>query len=122
MYNIPRDLLDGYRAAPAVYEALLQGCTQEQAQAAKGGDEGWSVVEVMCHMRDAEERAFERIRLMRDQDEPFLSAYDQDVWARERNYAAQALRDVLASFYSIRAQHIAELAELTPEQWERTGL
>ena len=121
MYDISQDLLDGFRAAPTVFEALLRDCTQEQAQAARGGDENWSVVEVICHLRDAEERGLERMRAMRDADAPFLPAYDQDVWARERNYAAADLREALAAFLQLRAQHVADLAALPPVAWERPG-
>jgi len=121
MYDTGKDLLDALRAAPDVFTALLGGCTQERAQAAKGGDENWSVVEVMCHLRDAEERALERVRAMKAQDYPFLAAYDQDLWATERNYAAQQLSEALDAFLRFREQHIAELAELLPQDWERVG-
>jgi hypothetical protein len=121
LYDTAKDLLDGFRAAPAVLEALLQGCTQAQAQAARGGDENWSVVEVVCHLRDAEERGLERMRAMRDEAEPFLPAYDQDAWAAERHYAAADLRAALAAFMRLRAQHIAELAALPADGWERAG-
>lgn len=40
-------LVDALRAMPIVFQALLQGCTQEQAQARRGGDDGWSVLEVL---------------------------------------------------------------------------
>ncbi len=121
MYDVPKDLLDAFRAAPEVYQALLRGCSQQQAQAARGGDEGWSVVEVICHLRDAEERAIERMRAMRDQDEPLLPSYDQDAWASERNYAAADLDAALTAFLQLRAQHIAELEALAPPSWERAG-
>ena len=78
MYDSSKDLLDALRATPSVLEALLYGCTQEQARTARGGDEGWSVVEVVCHLRDAEERALERMRSMRDAASPHLAAYDQE--------------------------------------------
>jgi len=122
MYNIPKDLLDAFKAAPDVYKALLEGCTQEQARAAKGGDENWSVVEVVCHLRDAEERGLERMRALRDDDNPFVAGYDQDEWARERNYAGADLREAFDAFLRFRATHLAELAALTPEQWERPGM
>ena len=114
-------LTDALRATPTVLEALLHGCTQEQAQTARGGDEGWSVVEVVCHLRDNEERALERMRLMRDETDPFIAAYDQEQWARERNYAADNLREALAAFVRLRTSHVAELSALTPAEWERTG-
>jgi hypothetical protein len=98
MYDTRKDLLDAFAAARDVFTGLLAGCTPEQAWQARGGDENWSVVEVMCHLRDAEERAIERTRAMRDQDDPFLPGYDQEQWARERNYAASDLASTLAAF------------------------
>jgi hypothetical protein len=121
MYYVPKDLLDALRAAPAVYEGVLRGCTPEQAREARGGDEDWSVVEVMCHLRDAEERALERMRAMRDADAPLLASYDQEAWARERNYAAADLREALAAFVRLRQQHVDELAALPAAAWQRSG-
>jgi hypothetical protein len=114
-------LIDALRAALTIFETLLHGCTQEQAQAARGGDEGWSAVEIICHLRDNEECMLERMRLMRDEADPFIAAYDQEQWARERNYAADNLREALAAFVRLRTSHIAELAALTPAEWEHTG-
>jgi hypothetical protein len=121
MYDIPKDLLDAFRSAPAVLEALLAGCTQDQAQSTRGGDENWSVVEVVCHLRDVEERGLLRMRLMRDQENPFLEAYDQEAWAHERSYAQADLRQALASFLQFRKQHVAELEALAAEDWKRSG-
>lgn len=121
MYNIAQDLLDALRATPETLEGLLADCTQEQASTARGGDEGWSVIEAMCHLRDAEERAVERMHLMRDAEHPNIAAFDQEQWAQERNYAANDLRDALAAFTRFRAQHVAELEQLSAQQWERTG-
>ena len=114
-------LVDALRAMPIVFQASLQGCTQEQAQALRGGDDGWSVLEVLCHLRDNEERVLERMRLMRDEVDPFIAAYDQEQWARERTYTADNLREALETFVRLRAIHIAELVALTLADWERTG-
>jgi hypothetical protein len=121
MYDAAKDLLDAYRSAPTVLQELLRDVFQQQAQAARGGDEGWSVVAVVCHLRDAEERALERTQLMRDQDDPFLAGYDQEQWARERTYAAADLDGALAAFLHHRSLHIAALDALPVEAWERSG-
>ena len=114
-------LVDALRATPTVLDVLLHGYTQEQAQAVRDGDENWSVVELVCHLRDNEECVLERMRLMRDETDPFIAAYDQEQWARERHYAADNLREALAAFVRLRTSHIAELAALTLAEWERTG-
>src|SRR3954449_3801144 len=98
MYNIPGDLLDAFKAAPEVVAKVLEGCTQEQAVAAKGGDENWSVVEGGCHLRDAEERGLQRTRQMRDQDDPSLKDHDQDAWACERNNPPDHFHECLTAF------------------------
>lgn len=121
MYDSSKDLLDALRAGSQVFGGLLQHCTPEQAKNARGGDENWSVAQVICHLRDAEERALERMRAMRDQTEPFLPGYDQEQWAIERNYAAAELGEAFMGFIKFRTQHIAELEALPPEGWERVG-
>jgi hypothetical protein len=121
MYNTAQDLLDAFRATPETLHRVLQGCTQEQAEAARGGDENWSVVEIICHLRDAEERALERVRSMRDESDPFLAAYNQEQWAKDRNYAKADLSEALEGFLRLRATHMAELEALDPHDWERTG-
>jgi hypothetical protein len=114
-------LLDALRASPEVFEGLLRGVTQEQARAARGGDEQWSVVQVVCHLRDNEQFRLERIRLMRAQDNPYVAAYDQEKLAKDRNYAADDFRTALAAFLRVRSSVVAEFASLTAAEWERTG-
>lgn len=121
MYDSEQDLLDALRATPDVLDSLVGQYTPEQARAIRSGDEGWTAVEIICHLRDAEERAVERMTAMRDQEQPFLPGYDQEVWARERNYAAQDLVNALADFKRYRAQHVAALAGLSRPQWQRIG-
>jgi len=121
MYDQSKDLLDALRAGTDVLEGLLVGCGDDEARAARGGDEGWSVVEVVCHLRDAEERAAERVRMMLAEVEPFLAAYDQNVWARERDYAGATLRPAVAAFARFRAAHVAQLEGLDAGGWARTG-
>lgn len=121
MYNTAQEIVDAQRAALEIYPTLLANCTEERARAARGGDEGWSVVEVMCHMRDAEEIALSRMQAMRDNDNPAIAGYDQDELANDRNYAASTLHDALDAFLKLRAQHVEELAALSAEDWQRVG-
>ncbi len=121
MYNSTSEMVEALQATPEVLEALLQGVTQAEAQAARGGEEGWSVVQVMCHLRDAEAFMLERMRALRDQPDAQLTGFDQEAWARERHYETSDWGQAFAAFQQLRAQHVAELAALSPEAWERSG-
>jgi hypothetical protein len=121
MYDTTRDVLDALRAAPDALDGLLDGVDDDLARRARGGDEGWSLVEIVCHLRDCEERAVERLRAMLDDDQPFLAAYDQDAWAVERGYADDDLRRAAAAFATHRAAHVAALRDRSPGAWERRG-
>lgn len=121
MYDLHRDLLDALKATPETLTGLLAGVNQVQAHSARGGDEDWSVVEVVCHLRDAEEFFIKRMQAMRDQDNPAITGYDQAALAHERNYKAADLQKALKGFIAFRQQAIQEFSQLTPEQWERPG-
>ena len=121
MYDLHHDLLDALKATPETLTGLLSGVSQAQASSAKGGDENWSVVEVVCHLRDAEEISLQRMQAMRDQENPPITAYDQEALARQRNYRSADLRSALAGFISFRQQYITALSALTPAEWDRPG-
>jgi hypothetical protein len=129
MYDVHRELIETLAATPETLAGLLRGVSDAQARSAVGGDEGWSVIEVICHLRDAERIGIERMAAMRDQVNPQIIGFDQDALAREKKYAeadpstgsGQALALALADFTRMRAEYVAALAALTPEQWERPG-
>jgi hypothetical protein len=121
MYHTTQDLQAAFGATPDTLRGLLRGCTHEEAAVARGGDENWSVVEVICHLRDAEESALARMRLMRDEENPWLAAYDQDAWAVERQYAAERLETAVTAFLQRRTIYLTELAALAEEAWQRRG-
>ena len=121
MYDTAHDLTDALAAAPDALVGALAGVDDDLARRAPGGDEGWSVVEVVCHLRDAEERAAERMRAIRDEDDSRIAGYDQDAWAMERCYAEDDMRSALASFSRHRAAHVAALRALPPDAWGRAG-
>lgn len=121
MYDTATDLTDALAAGPDALDGVLVGVDGDLAWRARGGDEGWSVLEVVCHLRDAEERAGQRMRTIRDEDDPHIAGYDQDAWVVERGYAGDDLRAALAAFSRHRAAHVAALRALAPDGWGRAG-
>ena len=121
MYDLHREVIQTLAATPETLTGLLRGISDVQARSAKGGDENWSVIEVLCHLRDAEEIGLGRMQAMRDQDDPSVPGWDQNALALEKKYAEADLAPALAAFAETRAAYVAALKGLTPEQWERTA-
>jgi len=121
MYDLHQELIDALKSTPETLKGLLSQVTVEQARSAKGGDENWSVVEVVCHLRDAEEISFQRMQAMRYQAHPKISGYDQEALARERKYNETDPHEALEAFIVFRERHIAALSALSAEEWERSG-
>lgn len=121
-FYTPDRLIGGMKRTPIVLRGLLSGVSQERAQAAMDGPDGWNVVEIVCHLRDFEGFFRGRAELMLNEDVPQLPAYDHLAIARERDYAHQDLRDALGVLAAERRRFIELLEGLDPDQWQREGV
>ena len=101
---------------------ILCGLSNERARALRDGPDGWSILEIVCHLRDFDEIFHSRAIMMRDQAQPQLPAYDHEAMAIERDYQQQDLRDAFSALNASRQRFIAFFAGLTPQQWERGGV
>jgi hypothetical protein len=89
---------------------------------AHDGPQGWTVLEVLCHLRDFDAIFRNRAVMMRDQEHPALPHFDHEELARQGHYNRQDLRQVYAELAASRRQTLAFFKELDPAHWERTGL
>lgn len=108
------------RSVPDLIEAALQGLSDDDLRRRPSPDE-WSLLEVCCHLRDYAEEEGNRIRRLVEEDEPALETYDQEEWARERNYRGDdpaRVRTALRAFWGGLAY---QLEGLSDAQWERGG-
>ena len=104
---------------------ILSGVSQTTATTlrdAHDGPQGWTVVEVVCHLRDFDTIFRNRAGMMRDQDHPTLPHFDHEELARQGDYNAHDLRQAYAELMESRRRTIAFFKELDPAQWECTGL
>ena len=130
--------------------ARLEKTPQEVAERIEGrryadlrgsGPDGWSATEIVCHLRDIDDLSILRFRMMLWMDDPKLPAavrptepgawampasqetvIDPERWAVDRQYRRSDARDALAAFTDLRADLLAVLARLQPEQWQRGGI
>lgn len=86
------------------------------------GPQGWTVLEVLCHLRDYDGIFRQRAELMVAQEYPQLAGSDHVALAAERNYNGQDLRQVYAQLTQSRQATITFFRGLTDAQWERAGV
>ena len=115
------ELIDSLAKTPSVLDGLLAGVDDALAHARPAEGE-WSAVETVGHLVDAEERAVTRISQVTQENDPELAGYDADALVLEHDYQGQPLDILVNRFLALRAERIAALSALTPEQWQRTGI
>src|SRR5256884_4223204 len=130
-------------AMPTMEEYAKQPAAERMKRLARTGDElaatikgrdeavlarrpdakNWAAKECVCHLRDTEELFKARFDLIMAMENPKLS-FDPatpDRWAAERQYLRHDVQQALAHFRKRRAESLAFLETLTPEQWKRGG-
>ena len=86
----------------------------------KPAPERWSMLEVLCHLRDEEKDDFRR-RLSLTLEDPTRDwpPIDPEGWARERRYNERDLAESLAGFERERSASLAWLRSLDEPSWDR---
>ncbi len=100
---------------------ILRPLSDEGARSLRDGADGWSIIEIVCHLRDFDEIFHKRACMMLEQDQPQLPAYDHEALALERDYQAESLADAYGALESSRAAFAAFFEALTAAQWARGG-
>lgn len=104
-----------------ILKNLVQNLTIEEATTWRDSGHGWTVTEVMCHLRDFDRIFMGRAHLMLEKENADLGAYDHEEMAILHKYNQQNLFTVLAELQQHRALFVQFYRDLTPEQWGRSG-
>lgn len=127
-YNIGKNrqrVLNFMRQTHDTLRHVLVAVSQESATTlrdARDGDKGWTVLEVLCHLRDYDNIFRSRAEMMRQQEYPALPFYDHEELARSSNYNGQELAKVLQEFTTSRQQTLTFFEGLDNEEWQRAGI
>ncbi|MCH7836187.1 MAG: DinB family protein [Chloroflexi bacterium] len=108
------------RSVPDLIEEVLQGLSDDELRRRPSPDD-WSALEVCCHLRDGAEEEGNRIRRLVEEDKPTLEPYDQEAWARDRNYGGDDPRRVRTALRAFWGGLAYQLEGLSDPQWERGG-
>lgn len=121
MYDEREELLKALRANPVTLRALVAGLDETAIRQRPAAGE-WSIVEVVAHLGDTEERTLQRVRRMLGEDNPTLPAFDQAALAVERRYHEMEAVAALQRFLDLRAEHVRLLESLDDAGWRRPGI
>jgi hypothetical protein len=81
----------------------------------------WAPIEVLCHLRDAEESFLDRLRQIMATDEPRFPPVNPNRVAEERRYLEQPVGAALEAFHRHRDASLTFFATLANADWARAG-
>jgi uncharacterized damage-inducible protein DinB len=105
--------------------AMLADLSQEDATNWRDQNDapnGWTALEVLCHLADYNDIFFERARQMLDQDNPTLEPRNHEQLLIENRYNDQNLKAVYARLADSRQKFIEFFEALDEAQWSRSGI
>jgi hypothetical protein len=76
----------------------------------------------MAHVADAELVGAHRMRVVIAEDNPTLTAFDQDAWTRNLDYARRKPTQSLETFRRLRTENYELLKDLPESAFERAGM
>jgi hypothetical protein len=112
------DLVERLNTFPGILRRELAGAARTNAP---GADGSWSVNDVLGHLCDHARFLHERVRRIRDLEEPRLAGYDQEALAADRHAQGSSAEALLDEFSAQRAATVDLLAELVHWNWARAG-
>jgi hypothetical protein len=84
-------------------------------------EKNWAGVEVICHLRDAEESFGGRFQMFLAMDDAKLLPVDTDRLAVDRQYLRCDASESIEAFRKRRGENLETFRGLTPDQWKRGG-
>lgn len=123
----PQEIIAMMAGAPDQLETALAMQPQTQPATpppndAPGGEESWTVSEIVGHLCDSARLYGARMRLAVFEERPTLEPFDQDSLVRMTAYRYQAPSELARQFRVVSEANVAFLRGLAPEQWERVGV
>ena len=118
------EIIATLRATPDAVQSICAQLSDDQLRQRPiegSGEAGWSLIELICHLRDSAEEDGTRIRRLVEEDNPTLVPFDQEEWARDRNYQGDDIRKALIAMRAFVSGLAHQLENLSEEQWARGG-
>ena len=112
--------IDVLESTPGTLRALLSGLPEDAVTAR--GPEGWSAKDIVAHLASLEQPAmFDRVGLLAAGGDPEVPNIDEEAVLRDFGLWDAPLGTLLDAFAKRRAEAVAWLRTLTPEQLANSG-
>lgn len=113
--------IDQLRKGLQIVHSFLSGVSPEDATTYRDGGTGWTVLEVLCHLRDYEDLFLQRASVSVEQDSPELPHPNPDAMASEGRYNEQDIQVVYKVWEERRGKFLAFLESLDESAWAKAG-
>lgn len=117
----PLESLRHLRKTPVKYEELVSRIPVDE-HIVRPGPDGWSVLEILKHIKDAESVLQMRIKLILTEDNPYLDFKKVWDWADKPGGKAETAETLLSEYKQSRALTISLLEETALKNWWRTAM
>jgi DinB superfamily len=111
-------LLDRFRTGYDDVIDALAGVTPDELD--RQPSDGWTARQIAHHLADSETTAYIRLRRLIAEDNPMITGYDEEEFARRLHYD-RPIEPSLAVLAGVRAASLQLLESLTDAEWQRTG-
>jgi hypothetical protein len=115
------ETLERFRRGAEVLAVVLTGVYGDEMDFTTA-PEKWSIRQIIAHLADSELVGAQRFRQVIAEDKPTLTAFDQNAWARNLDYARRLPKQSLETFRRVRAENHELLKGVPESAFERTGM
>ena len=120
-YTRDRNALKIQRSTVKRIERLLRGVNRKLMQKRPAPGK-WSIGEILAHLAEAELVDGYRIRMILSKNGTRIQAFDQNIWAKNSDYAHQDSHKSLALFRTLRESNLALLQSVPRKMWNYYGM
>src|SRR5438093_8627270 len=113
--------LERFRRGAEILATVLTGAAGEEVDFIPGPGK-WSIRQIVAHVADSELVGAYRLRLVIAEDNPTLTAFDQDAWTAKLDYARRKPTQSLDTFRRLRAENYELLKDLPESAFDRVGM
>lgn len=114
------ELIEQYQQGYSQILTELDGLSEEQLNF-KPSEQSWSIKEIIIHIADAELVHIHRMKAVLAEENPIMTAFDQDLWTTRLNYQNINHQLYLQLFQMLRNSFLPILHNLTEQDYSRIG-